>query len=194
MADATGQVVVKDRGTREGTVNRGLGGVPFHVALPVAPAAPAGQYVLKVAIRDATSRRETAFTRTLAVKPVELAVVAPRFFYDAERKVPAPAGGAAGQTLYVQLRAIGADRSQGKVELAMSMQLVDPDGKPVLPKPVEAVAQATDAEAVRQAAVISFNAGVLLTRAGQFTLRIILHDRIGNNVAKLEIPVQAAIP
>jgi hypothetical protein len=194
LADDKGEVVVNNQGTQSGELVSAMEGMPFYVALPVPPQAPAGQYVLKITVRDPASGQQAAMSRTLTVKPAELAIVAPRLFYDAQRKVPAPDTWAAGQPIYLRFRAIGADRSQGRVEVAMEVQVVDQDGKPVLQKPIQTVLRAADAETVRKADVLTFTAELLVTRVGQFTLRITLDDRIANKTVKAEMPIRTGVP
>ncbi|MDY0168561.1 MAG: trypsin-like peptidase domain-containing protein [Thermoguttaceae bacterium] len=192
LVSPEGKVVVKDKGENQ----TALGGyedlVPFFVTLPLPASPPPGIYTFRVTVQDQLGGAETAFQREIEVKPPEFAIVAPHFSRDAEGAVPARAGGTVGQVLHVRLRCIGFDKSGGRIETAMSIQMLDSDGRPVLPKAIEAAVKEDKPEVVKEADVLTFRGQFPLERAGEFTLRIVLHDLIGNNLAKYETSLQVS--
>jgi hypothetical protein len=194
LKDPEGRTVVTDGGTRRGDPGVDGARLPYYVALPLPAEPPPGRYSFAVTVFDRLAEKSASFSRELIVKPTEFAIVAPRFYYDAEGEVSAPAAATAGQTIFVQLRCIGFDRSQKRIAVAMTMQLVDEAGKPVLPKAIEGLVEEDDAATVARAAVLSFNGNLTPTRVGECKLRVLLHDRVANNFAKWEASLKVNAP
>jgi folate-binding Fe-S cluster repair protein YgfZ len=192
VTDAGGETLLERSGRSRDPLGAHATSFPFFatVSLPDRP----GRYKLTVAVEDHLSNQQTSFQRELIAKPLEFALVALRFFYDEAGHAPAPPGGVAGQVLYVQLKAVGFDRSAGQAEVAMTMQVFDEQGKPVLPKSITAEVSETSAEALRQATSIDFSARLPLERAGNYRLRITLHDRTGGQFVKQDVPLKVTAP
>ena len=74
-------------------------------------AAP-GDYKLTVTVHDNVSKETASFDRKLTCKPTTFQILIPRFFHDAEGKVPAGTTLLAGETLHYRLRVVGFDPSQ----------------------------------------------------------------------------------
>ena len=145
-------------------------------------------------VRDNLAGEETSFQRKLTAKPVGFRIVAPQFFYDAEAKVAASAGGLVGQNLYFRLRGIGFERTQNKIDTTMSVQVLDVQGKELLPKAILAELRLDDPMTVPKVSSLNFNGNLTLTRPGHFTLRITLNDRLGQKIAQFETPLEVRAP
>jgi hypothetical protein len=174
-----------------------LGGHTFvgNARLSLGPTVrPGTVYTLTVTVKDNLSSETAQFQRKLKAKAPAFAIVAPRFFFDPEGKVPAPAGGLVGQTLYFRLRAIGYDFTKGKIDSTMEMQLHDADGKELLPKALLVEIRNDDAATVKKASVLTFNGNFVLNRAGTFALRVTVTDRLGKKSATFETPLRVTAP
>jgi hypothetical protein len=174
----------------------GLGGdsFPAQARINLGERTPAGDYTLTVTVTDKLAGEKTSFQRKLTCKPIEFALVAPEFFLDPDGKIPAPAGGLVGQALFFRLRAVGLDRSQDKIDSTMEMHVLDAQGKDVLPKPVTVEVKNDDAEVVRKASIITYRGSLFLNRSGEFTLQIVVTDRIARKTARFETALRVTPP
>lgn len=149
-----------------------------------------GEYRLQVSVHDRRNAALTVWRQTVVVRPVEPAIVAPEFFRDAEGKNPAAAQGVVGETLYLEFRVIGFDRSQNRIDTAMTLQLIDEQGAPMLAEPVRSAFKTDDADVVRKNQVVTYFSKIPLPRAGQATVRATVFDLLGGEAAKLELPLK----
>lgn len=173
-----------------------LGGdsLPGHASLVLPPELPAGKYTMSVSFRDNLAGESAQFQREIVLKPTEFAIASPRFYYDADGKVPAPAAGLVSETLHVKLRVIGFDRSQGKIDTDMEMEVLDSAGKSVMPNPIRAQLQNDKPDVVQKAPYLTFSGELSLNRAGDFTLRVKVNDRVGKKSAQFETPLRVTLP
>lgn len=175
-------------------VNLSLGGdsFPANARLALGERPTPGEYILTITITDKRSSEKASFQRTITCKPSEFVLVAPEFSYDPEGKLPAPGRGVVGQLLYFRLRAIGIDRTQEKIDTAMSVQVLDAAGKEVLPRPITAEVKNDDAQVVRKVTSVTYRAQLLLNRPGDFTIRVSITDRIAQKTAHFEAPLHVS--
>lgn len=194
MTDPAGKVLLNENSPLQGVL--ALGGNVFTVSarFNVGDQIPTGDYTLTVTVRDNLAGEEASFQRKLTAKPAGFRIVAPQFFYDSEGKVPAPVGGLVGQNLHFRLQGIGFERDQGKIDTAMIVQVLDAEGKEMLPKPILAELRSEDAAIVKKVASLTFNGKLALNRPGLFTLRIMLNDRLGKKNTQFEIPLEVRVP
>jgi hypothetical protein len=153
-----------------------------------------GTYTMVIRVTDQLSSRSAQFQRRFTVKPAAFAVIMPRFFYDREGKVPAPAGGVVGQALYFRLNLIGFERSQGKIDAAMDFQVLDAAGQETMPKPIQARLEVNNPKEAEKVNTLTFSGNLDLNRAGVFTLRITLTDRLANKTTRFEAPLRVTAP
>jgi len=153
---------------------------------------PLGEYKLTVTVRDRTSGESTSFERKLTLKAADFRIVGLRFSHDAEGKIPAGTTQPAGSTLHYQFRAVGFDRSQKKVALAMRVQVLDADGKDAGAKPVEAKADEPAGDNGGRWAKLGGQAH--LNRPGEFKLKITVEDTVGKKTTTVEVPVKVIAP
>lgn len=168
------------------------GRLPIDVMQEIPP--QPGDYRLQVTVHDRRNDARTVWQQAVVVRPAEPAIVAPEFFRDAEAKVPSAAAGKVGETLYLEFRFIGFDRSQNRIDTAMTLQLIDEQGKPMLAEPVRSVFKSDDADVVRRNQVVTYFAKIALPRAGQATVRATVFDLLGGESAKLELPLTIVAP
>ena len=194
LTDTKGTVLFHDAAPISGVLALGGGSFPGTAQVTLNDKIPPGKYILTVTIKDNLLSQEASFRRELNLKPVEFAIVSPRFFYDPEAKVPAPVGGLTSQTLYFNLLGVGFDRSQAKIDTEMQVQLFDQEGRGMMPRPIQAPVRSNDPDIVKQAPHLTFRGQMALNRAGDFTLRITITDRVGKQTATFEAPLHVTAP
>jgi hypothetical protein len=194
LLDDKGKEILTKNNSTKGLVAFGSDSFPGGAVLVVPDPIIAGDYTFKVTLKDKLSGEETGFEKQVHIKATEFAIVSPQFFYDAGYTVPAPAGGVAGQYLHFRLWTIGFDRSQGKIDNEITVQVLDKDKKELLPKPLRYVAQKDDEKIVKELPVLDFGGSFMLTRAGEFTLRVTVTDRNSKKTATWEVPVKVTAP
>lgn len=154
-----------------------------------------GRYQFELLVEDKLGGQEARLAHEVTIKPVALALVSPRFFYDARRQCPAPLSGLIEQTLYLDVDVIGEDRTQGKAALAYSLELLDASGSNVLRNVAPQEAQIDDAAFIQdrnRRPVIHWT--LPLKQAGRYTLRLTLVDQMAGNQARLELPLEVLDP
>ncbi|MBX6314404.1 MAG: hypothetical protein IRY99_16045 [Isosphaeraceae bacterium] len=170
-----------------------LGGetVPGTAFISVADDFPPGRYTLEVTFTDQLANQSAGFRREVRFKPTEFALVALRFFHDAEGKVPAPAGGVVGQALYLRFFVIGFAYKEGLPAVAITLQILDKAGKETMPRPITFdFHEAPDIP--RDAKRLILKPYINLNRAGDFTLRITMEDQVTRKTIRLEQPLHVA--
>lgn len=178
ILDPDGEVLASDGTPTSGVLALGGSTMPGTASLTFSPGTPPGVYQLIIGVKDNLSGEEAEFRREVNVRPTEFAIVNPRFAYDSDGTIAAPVGGLLGQSLYFTLQAIGFDRTQGKLSLEMNVQLFDADSEPLMPEPIHAELASDDAEVVADAPHVTFSGQMALNRAGEFTIEVIVTDRI----------------
>jgi hypothetical protein len=153
-----------------------------------------GIYRLGVKAKDNLSGETASFLREITLRATTFTSVSQRFFLDADGKVPSGANGIVGQVLYYRLGVIGFDRSKGRIETNMDVEILNEDGKKVLTRPVKASYRNEEAAAVKQISLVNFNGFFTLNRAGSFGLRFVFTDAIGDQKAYFEVPLHVAEP
>jgi hypothetical protein len=195
LTTAKGRVVREgDLKRQQGFLALGGGSYPAYVFLSLPPQAPAGEYTVSVTVEDLLASATATFERKVRVKPVEFAIVAQRFYRDAEAKVPAAAGGVLGDLLYVRFRVIGFERGRGGCEVEMNLQVVDKQGKELLPKPLQVAFRNKDPAELKKISHLNFDPNFALNRVGDFTLCISVTDKIAGKTTKFEAPLHVTAP
>lgn len=194
LVDASGKVLFDDNKSFKGILDLGGGTFPGTSSFMLSKDAKPGEYLWRVTVKDNLAMESTSFSRKITCKPVEFAIVAPHFFLDKEGKLAAPAGGLAGQQIFLRCRAIGIDFSQGKVDAEMRVQVLDADGKEMMPQSISFPVRNDNAEEVKKGQFLDFFGLIVLNRAGNFTLRIVVVDRIAEQTAELELPLRVSVP
>jgi hypothetical protein len=150
---------------------------------------PTGDYTYKLTITDNLAEESVSFERKFKCVASKFALVRPRFTHDKEGTSPAGSHGFVGELLHFRLHAIGFEREQGKIKLAMEIQTFDKAGKPQMPKPQRFDFLGDDAAKVATAEAITLQGFIALNRAGEFTLQITVLDDVGNQKALIRVPI-----
>lgn len=154
-----------------------------------------GKYQFELAVEDKSSQREAKLMQEVVVKPIALAIVSPRFYHDARHEVPGPLSGLVDQTIHASFDVVGEDRSQGKVLLAHSFEILDDEGNNILldAKPQEA--QLDDPQFLKdRSRRPMIRAAFPLRKAGRYTLRLTVVDQMAGAKAQLELPLEVLDP
>jgi hypothetical protein len=194
LTNSEGKAVFEKSGTVSLPLMLGGNSLTTHVVINIGPKAPPGEYTLLVTLKDKIGNESTSFEKKITCKATSFAVIVPRFYRDAESKVPAPVGGLVNETIYFQLFCVGFNKKDKQVRVTMTLQVLDEQGKDVLPKPIEVLAAHGKAEDVESAIKLTFKGAITLSRAGDYKLRIVLEDSQGKQNAKFETPLKVAVP
>jgi hypothetical protein len=153
-----------------------------------------GLYTMSVTVNDQLASDKVSFQRDVRIKPADFTIIRPNFSYDGEGRAQAPVGGLTSQTLFFRIEVYNFDKGQERVHLISSVQVLDAKGKELLPEPLETTLKSEDAKAVKETRTATFNGSLGLHRAGEFTLRITVTDKINGKMTKLEMPLKVATP
>ncbi len=194
VLDDKGKEVLTRKIPGKGQLAFGSDSFPAAVSVLLAEPVIAGEYTVKVTIKDNLAGEETGFEKKLNLKATEFAIVSPTFFHDAGATVPAPAGGVLGEQLHFRLYTIGFDRSQGKIDNELTVQVLDKDRKELIPKPLRLIAEKDDAKVVKELPALDFGGFLVLSKPGDFTLRISVTDRNSKKTATFETALKVTAP
>jgi hypothetical protein len=194
LLDDKGKEVLSKKLPAKGPLTFGTDSFPAYVSFSLAEPVVAGEYLLKVSVKDNLSSEEAAFEKKMNLKATEYAIVSPQFFHDAGYTVPAPAGGFVGEQLHFRLLVIGFDRSGGKIDNELTVQVLDKDKKELMPKPLRMTAKKDDEKVVKELPALDFGGWVVLTKAGEFTLRVSVTDNNSKKSATFEAPLKVTAP
>ncbi len=194
LLDAAGKELLKQEQPLKGLLPLGGGRFQDVANLNIGDRVAPGDYTLSVAVKDNLSSQTASFERKVVCKEAAFAIVAPQFFYDADNKITAAAGGFAGQTLFFRLLVIGFDRTRARLEHEMTVQVLDAQKQEMLPKPISAEFKSEDAETIKKAVSLTFRGNLVLNRAGEFTLRITVTDRLAKKSTVFEAPLRVTAP
>ncbi|MBL8794710.1 MAG: hypothetical protein JNM56_12455 [Planctomycetia bacterium] len=194
LLDANGKEVHNQKVPYKGSLSLGGDAFAGAVYLSLNEQFLSGTYKLVVEHTDYPGTSKAAFEREIKIKSTEFALVFPRFSYDAEGRILAPPGGLVHQSLYFRIGVIGFDRTGDRVELVSHVQLLDAQGKELLPKALETVIKENDPKTVKATDVANFSGSLGLHRPGDFTLRITVTDRRSEKTTRFEMPLRVAFP
>jgi hypothetical protein len=153
------------------------------IGLDTAP----GKYTLKVTVTDQSTKTNSSksFEREFEVVPMEFGLVRLNLTYDVEGRTPAPATGVPGQSVFLNLAAVGFKRNKDEPNVSVEMAIQDGAGKPVLAKPFTAEVK----ELPREYQALPMQFRVDLNRPGKFTVKLKATDNVSKKTAELTFPL-----
>jgi hypothetical protein len=188
VKDAKGKTHYSQPG-RELEAIAALGGnqLPAYAQIEIGLQQPPGDYTMKLTVSDLASKKSTSISHNFKVLPKEFGIVRLATSSDPEGRHPAGLPLGVGQSLWINLAAVGFQRGgQGQPNVAFTLRILDEAGKPTLSKPFAgAINQGVTAQA--PALPVQFHVG--LNRAGNFTIEITAKDEIGGKMAKKSFPI-----
>ncbi|HLW64595.1 MAG TPA: hypothetical protein VKS79_04695 [Gemmataceae bacterium] len=190
LKNMAGQVLLNDQKPMGGFL--ALGGAEYRAYASVSFGAgyTPGTYVLAVSISDQLSKQTASFERQIEVQAPDFAAINLQFSLDADKKVSAPGTLVRSQSLYIRLNVVGFDRSAMKLDLAMTVQALDENGKELMARPINSEVTSEDADQVAKATSATLNANLTLNRTGNFRLRIQVQDKIKKKKIELLVPIK----
>jgi hypothetical protein len=194
VTDENGAAVLQARDEQRSILALGGGAFTGNAMLMFPDGAKPGTYKLAVSITDTITGESAVAESILTLKPVEFALVMPRFSYDAAGEIPAPAAGLVGQTLHVSVKALGLDASKDKIDAEMQLQIFDAADKPTLRQPIVVNFVQDDPKVARAIGMVRFKAEIVLNRVGDFTVRINVKDRMADKAATFSSPLAVSAP
>jgi hypothetical protein len=163
--------------------------MPGYAVLNLPFVTPPGDYQLHITVTDKIGNASASFERTVTVMEPALALIRPRFSYEAEGKIPAGLTAVVGTRLHWRAFAVGFDRAQQKMDVVLTMQLHDGAGAPLMPRPVTIHATNANADQVAKTDFVNFSAFFTCNRPGTFRVSITLTDRIAEKSVTFDAPV-----
>jgi hypothetical protein len=194
VLDADGSLLVEKTNPIKGVVALGGACLPGSAHVTPNDRMKPGNYRLQVKARDNLSGDTASFEREVILRQATFTSVSQRFFLDADGKVSGGAGGIVGQAIYYRIGVIGFDRSKGRIQTNLDVEILDRDGNKVLAQPIKATFKNEDADAVKQISLINFTGFFALNRAGSFTLQFTFTDPIGGQKSRFEVPLKVLEP
>jgi hypothetical protein len=88
-----------------------------------------GSYAVRFTFTDLNTKASRTLTEIVEVRPVEFAIVSPRFFHDKRDEMPAPCGGITGQPLSIVFSLIGESNSADTHQFDVIAQVLDEEGR-----------------------------------------------------------------
>jgi hypothetical protein len=88
------------------------------------------------------------------------------------------------------MQLVGFDRSKDEIDVEMEVAVLDANGKPVTPKAVHSEYHNEKPEEVKKQTRIQFSSSLALNRAGNFTLRVTVTDRMTKKKLVFEAPMR----
>jgi hypothetical protein len=194
LTDADGKVLLENKLPIKDVLPLGGNRMNLDAHLNLGDKIPEGAYTFSITVKDNLADESVSFERKVTAKAPSFSIVSPEFFYDAEYKVFAPGGGVVGQKLFFRMKGVGIDKSPGKVDVEMTIQVLDDKGKEVMPKPISVKIANEDPEVVKKANFLTLNGQVALNRPGDFTLVVKVTDKLAKKTAELTLPMKITEP
>jgi hypothetical protein len=148
---------------------------------------PPGEYTLKVTVTDRAAKTSKTLERKFELAPMTFGLIRFRISSDAEGQLPVPSVAVAGQSLWLNLTAVGFGRgSNGQPNLTVDMRIVDDKDQPTLTKPFTGdVTKNVEKDIVG----IPMQFFVTLNRPGKFTVKLKATDQVSKKTADLSFPI-----
>ncbi len=193
VSDSAGKVLFKQQ-PKDMEAKTSLGGsiVPAFANIGVGLDQPAGDYQLKVTVKDLASGKEQSLTRNFKVLPKDFALVRATTSVDVDGPYPA-AVFSSGQGVWVQCSAVGfvRDRTGKQPNVVFEMRVLDESGKPTLSKPTT---NTVNKDIPDKLTGVPMAFPLILNRPGKFRVELQAIDQISGKKASTSfaLTVQSA--
>jgi hypothetical protein len=165
-----------------------LGGnrVPAFALTEVGTDTPAGEYTLRVTVKDSTTGKTETLTRKFEVMPTTFGFIRTQFlhmFPNLGAFPPAPPVAVPGQTYLVNFAVVGFELDKGRKDqpnIETSLRVLDEEGKPTLAKPFTGSAT----EVGQFKGVIPLQFMLTLNRPGKFKVELKATDKVSGKSAE----------
>lgn len=195
VTNAAGKVEFGQAPQDRDPVFNALGGavVPALTYVELPATMPAGKYTVKVTVADKASNKKGELTRSFEVLPKDFGLV--RVYTSMLSRDLLPSGTILlpGHMIYINFSAVGfaRDATTKQPNIAVTMKVLDADGKPTLPKPFSGDATGP---LQPQDMLVPMQFALHLNRPGKYTVELAAADKVANKNAKVTIPIVVLDP
>jgi hypothetical protein len=188
VTDGRGQVVFRQPPRDlESVAALGGGTLPAYAQVDIGLNQPAGDYTLKVTVKDRAGGKSQALTQEFQVLPRSFGLVRVTATPDAEGQIPGGLLGA-GQSVWVNAVvtdfARAPDRQQPHVRV--ELRILDEQGRTTLAKPFSGT---VDKDVPSRAVALPVQFLVALNRPGKFTAELKATDRVSGKTTTASLPL-----
>jgi hypothetical protein len=173
LLNKKGESQFKKTDAEELEVLNALGGstVPAFALAEIGTDTPAGEYTLKVTVKDRSTMKTTELTRKFEVAAREFGFVRLNLTYPGGN--PAPPVAVPGQTYMLNFFVVGFELDKSnQPNIGVEMSILGPDGKPTLPKPFTGSVTMVDDARKEFKKYIPMQFVLPLNRPGKFTIEL----------------------
>ncbi len=167
-----------------------LGGtrVPASAHVEIPTDMEPGEYTLKVTVTDSRAKASQQLLRKFEVLPKDFALVRLHTTVDPNGQFPIQPSGLVGEFRWINFVAVGFERDENTKQpnVAVEMNILDENGKPVRDKPITGEAASNIPERFKH---ITMQFMLALHRPGKFTIELNAKDRVSKKTAKLSFPL-----
>ncbi len=192
IVDEADKVIFDKPTALNGLLQFGGSTLPGFANLNLGPKMQPGKYKMIATFTDNTQHQSVSFERAIICRKPEFAIIKPRFSYDSHGESSASLNAMIGQQIFYTLIASGFDRSQNKIDLALSLQFLDEKGNELMPNSIVIRESSDDPKVVEKNEFVSFKSVMVCNRVGAFKLRLTLRDNITKKTATFEAPVKVS--
>ena len=189
VADAQGKVHFRQPARDLDTVNAlGGGHLPAYAQVDIGLDQPAGDYKLKVTVKDRATGKTANLTQDFQVTAKSFGLIRLTTTSDPEARMPAGQS-IAGQSLWINGIVVGfgrSDKGDKQPNVTLEMRVLDENGKPTLAKPFTGVVN-KDVASTANSLPIQFHLG--LNRPGKFTVELKATCAICGESATQKFPI-----
>ena len=142
-----------------------------------------------VTVKDRATMKTAVATGKGKILPADFGIVQVGLFADAEARVPMSAVGVVGDSCYLQVSAVGFGRVKDKnqPDLAVSMRILDEQGKPTMAKPITGK---IDSGVTLKEKLVPLQFGLTLNRPGRFTIELTAEDRVSGKRSQISYAIR----
>jgi hypothetical protein len=188
--DAEGKLIYEQK-PYNSVARNFLGGnsLPCSAHLEIPFDAKPGIVDWKVTIKDRTAMKTAVAAGKGKILPADFGIVQVGLFADAEARVPMSAVGVVGDSCYLQVSAVGFGRDKDKKQpdLAVSMRILDEQGKPTMTKPITGK---IDSGVTLKEKLVPLQFGLTLNRPGRFTIELSAEDRVTGKRSQINYAIR----
>jgi hypothetical protein len=190
VVNAKGQPIFKQAAQdREDFLPLGGSKLPARAFITIGPEQEAGMYTCKVKVADRANKSSQLLEQKFEVLPKAFGIVQVFTTADREAKIPAPALGMAGQTLFVHFSTVAFTRDPLKKQpsIDVEMTVFGADNKPTLAKPTSFTID-RDVGEMDIGTPLVFQ--LPMNRAGDFTIELKATDKLSKQTSKVMLPIK----
>lgn len=194
ITDADGAIIK----TFERTIQQvmGFGGDEFygHASYLAPEEIDPGEYTFRITLHDRIADKTIAQEKKLTCKERGFRISILRTFRDPERRVPGGTRWTVNERLHFALVVVGEDRSRGRVNLKLQIQVTDDEGNNLIPEPIKSEMTENRPEVLEKASSITMAGAIGLHSPGKFRLKITIQDVLTGQTATEVYPIQVDLP